>query len=129
MFLTVSEHSNGVLSDVSYGAMVFDGPTTLGLRPQNENLHLEECSEWVQFPYFLQPNTQHQAAGLFRIIFHTSWCRKALMSGGGGGVEGLGKSQRGGGGEPLLAGGHIPLGGGGVLHHKGGVGEVGLWFG
>ena len=28
-----------------YFAMVSDGPTTLRLRPQNENLHLEECSE------------------------------------------------------------------------------------
>ena len=55
-----------------YCAMVSDGPTTLGLRPQNENLHLEVCSEWLLFPYFLQTNTQHQAGGLFRIIFHTS---------------------------------------------------------
>ena len=55
-----------------YFAMVCDGPTTLGLRPQNENLHLEECSEWVQFPCFLQTNTQHQAGGIFLIIFHTS---------------------------------------------------------
>ena len=54
------------------GAMVSDGPTTVVLRPQNENLDLKECSEWVQFPYFLQTNTQHQAGGLFRIIFHTS---------------------------------------------------------
>ena len=51
-----------------YSAMVFDGPTTLGLRPQNENLHLEECSEWVQFPYFLKTNTQHQA-GVFSESF------------------------------------------------------------
>ena len=55
-----------------YFAMVSDGPTTLGLRPQNENLHLEECSEWVQFPCFLHTNTQHQVGGIFRIIFHTS---------------------------------------------------------
>ena len=55
-----------------YGAMVSDGPTTLGLRPPDENLHLEECGEWGQFPYFLQTNTQHLAGGLFRIIFHTS---------------------------------------------------------
>ena len=55
-----------------YGAMVSDGPTTLGLRPQNENPPLEECGEWVQFPYFLRTNAQHQAGGLFRIIFHTS---------------------------------------------------------
>ena len=68
-----------------YGAIVYHGPTTLRLRPWNENLHLEECSEWVQFPYFIQTNTEHQAGGLFRIIFHTSSCRKALMSGGGGG--------------------------------------------
>ena len=66
-----------------YFAMVSDGPTTLGLRPQNENLHLEECSQWVQFPCFLHTNTQHQAGGIFRIIFDTS-CKKALMSGGGG---------------------------------------------
>ena len=44
-----------------YFAMVSDGPTTLGLRPQNENLHLEECSEWVQFPCFIHRNRQHQA--------------------------------------------------------------------
>ena len=55
-----------------YFAMVSDGPTTLGLRPQKENLHLEECSEWVRFPCFLNTNTQHQAGGIFRIIFHTS---------------------------------------------------------
>ena len=55
-----------------YGAMVSYGPTTLGFRPQNENLHLEDCSEWVQLPYVLQTNTQHQAGGLFRIISHTS---------------------------------------------------------
>ena len=55
-----------------YFAMVSGGPTTLGLRPQNENLHLEECSEWVQFPCFLHTNTKHQAGGVFRIIFHTS---------------------------------------------------------
>ena len=54
------------------GAMVSDGPTTVVLRLQNENLDLKECSEWGQFPYFLQTNTQHQAGGLFRIIFHTS---------------------------------------------------------
>ena len=55
-----------------YFAMVSDGPTMLGLRPQNENLHREECSEWVQFPCFLHTNTQHQTGGIFRIIFHTS---------------------------------------------------------
>ena len=55
-----------------YFAMVTDGPTTLRLRPQNENLHLEEGSEWVQFPCFLHTNTQHQAEGILRIIFHTS---------------------------------------------------------
>ena len=55
-----------------YGAMAFDGPTMLGFRPQKENLHLEECSAWMPFPYFLQTNTQHQAGDLFRIIFHTS---------------------------------------------------------
>ena len=43
---------------------------------------------------------------------------------GGGGVEGLGKGQRGG-REPLL-GGASSIGGGGVLHHKGGGW---LWFG
>ena len=50
--------------------MVSDGPTTLGLRPQNENLHLEECSEWVQFPYFLQThNTKRQVfSELFSIL-------------------------------------------------------------
>ena len=39
-----------------YFAIMSDGPTTLGLMPQNENLHLEECSEWVQFPCFLHTN-------------------------------------------------------------------------
>ena len=53
-------------------AMVSHGPTTLGFRAQNENLHLEECSEWVQFPCFLHTNTQQPAGGIFRIIFHTS---------------------------------------------------------
>ena len=51
-----------------YFAMVSDGPTTLGLRPQNENLNLEECSEWVQFPCFLHTNTQHKA-GIFSESF------------------------------------------------------------
>ena len=55
-----------------YVAMVSDGPTTLGFRPQNENLHLEECSERVQFPCFLHTNKQPKAGGIFRIIFHTS---------------------------------------------------------
>ena len=62
-------HAPNLLVD---DATVCDGPTTLRLRPENENLHLEECSEWVHFPYFLQTNTQQQAGGIFRIIFHTS---------------------------------------------------------
>ena len=96
-----------------FGAMVSDGPTVLGLRPQNENLHLDECSELVQFPYFLQTDTQHQAGRLFRIIFHTSLCRKALMSGRG--VEGLGKGQRGE-GAAIVGGGGASIGLGGVIH-------------
>ena len=55
-----------------YFTMVSNGPETLGLKPQNKNLHLEECTEWVQFPCFLHKNRQHQAGDLFRIIFHTS---------------------------------------------------------
>ena len=55
-----------------YGAMVSDGPTRLGFRPQNENLHLKECSEWVPVLYFPQTNTQHQAGGRFGMIFDTS---------------------------------------------------------
>ena len=54
-----------------YCAMMSEGPAMLGLRPHNQNLHLEECSKWVQFPYFLQTNTQNQAGALFRIISHT----------------------------------------------------------
>ena len=94
-------------------AMVSDGPTPLGLRPQNENLHLKECSEWVQFPCFLHTHTQHQAGGIFRIIFHTSWCKKALTSGGGG-ARRTREGPRGGG---------IFHWEGGVLHHKGGWGR------
>ena len=99
-------------------AMVFDGPTRLGLRPQNENLHLEECSEWVQFTCLVHTNTQHQAGGILGIIFHTSPCKKALMSGGG--VEGLGKGHK---------GGASSIGGGGCTTPQGGMGEVRLWFG
>ena len=59
--------------------MVSDGPTMLGLRPQNENLNLEECSEWVlpthkhttqsggyfpnHFPYFLIQESTHELGG------------------------------------------------------------------
>ena len=50
-----------------YFARVSHGPTTLGLRPQNENLHLEECSEWVQFPCFLQ--TDNTKRGVFTESF------------------------------------------------------------
>ena len=90
-----------------YFAMVSNGPTKLGLRPQNENLHLKKCSEWVQFPCFLHTNTQHQAGGIFRIIFHTSGCKKARE-----GPQGGGASI-----------------GGGCTTPQGGMGEVGLGFG
>ena len=94
-----------------YFAMVSNGPTTLGLRPQNGNVHLKKCSEWVQFPCFLHTNTQHQAGDIFRSIFNTSRCQKALVSGGGGRTR-----------EGPHGGGAPSIGGGGVLHHNGGWG-------
>ena len=39
-----------------YFAMVSDGPTTLGMRPQNKNLHDEDCSERMHFPCFVHRN-------------------------------------------------------------------------
>ena len=47
-----------------YCAMVFDGPTTLGLRPQNENLHLEACSVWCGATGKLVPGTPPPQTGL-----------------------------------------------------------------
>ena len=78
-----------------YFAMVSDGPTTLGLRPQNEDLHLEECSEWVQFPCFLHTNTPHKAGGYFPNHFPYFLIEESTHEWGGG-VEGLGKGQGGG---------------------------------
>ena len=40
-----------------YFAMVSDGPTTLGLRPQNENLQLEEYSFVYRSAIFGPPLT------------------------------------------------------------------------
>ena len=96
-------------------AMVSDGPTTPRLRPQNENLHLEECSEWVQFPCFLHTNTQHRS---FPNHFPYFLMQESTHEWGTG-VEGLGKGHR----------GASSIGGGGGTTPQGGMGEVGLWFG
>ena len=87
-----------------YFAMVSDGPTTLGLRPENENLHLEECSEWVHFPCFLHTKNTTPSRGYFPN--HFPYFRMQ---------ESTGRATSGGGSS---------IGGGGVvLHHKGGRGR------
>ena len=113
--------------------LLSDGPRTLGLRPQNENLHLKGCSEWVQFPYFLQTNTQHKAGGLNHFPYFLMQESTHEWGGGGRTREG----PRGGGGRTIGGGGIFHWGclmwvvprGGGCNTSQGGVGEVGLWFG
>ena len=65
-----------------YFAMVCDGPTTLGLGPQNKNQHLARCSEWVRYPYLIQTNTQRQARVLAMFSMLGYYFHEVLTNGG-----------------------------------------------
>ena len=82
-------------------AMVSYGRTTLGLRPQSENLPPEGCSESVQVS-ILRTNKHTTPSGVFSESF-------SILPREWGGLEGLGKGQ--GGVRTIVAGGACYIGG------------------